>query len=336
MASALLASRQVPSCLSSQRRSARSSAVRSRPAPFTPARRVFARAQEAASEPTVTDEELAQLVEEEDEDEILDDLDEVYASAAADEEEGEDDFELDEEDPDLLAGLEAAALLEDDIDLETAAAVGAELDTDDEDKELAAAALEEVLAEKLSGNVMISEAELAEITAGVPAEALEEADLEDFVPAMNSDRYEERPLSADDKEAIAPYKLTKGELRNLLPQDWDQINVDFFSNKKDENIPLPEFRLNVLWTEKNLAVAIDQVYSRGQVSPLTEYYFWPRQDAWEELRMNLEMRPWISERDRIILLNRLTQLINFWQDEEVKHTVEEARTEFPDCAFAVA
>lgn len=38
--------------------------------------------------------------------------------------------------------------------------------------------------------------------------------------------------------------------------------MDFFSNKKDENIPLPEYRLNVLWTDKNLAVAIDQVYSR--------------------------------------------------------------------------
>lgn len=45
-----------------------------------------------------------------------------------------------------------------------------------------------------------------------------QAELEDFVPAMNSDRYEERPLSADDKAAIAPYKLSKGELRNLLPQ----------------------------------------------------------------------------------------------------------------------
>ena len=45
-------------------------------------------------------------------------------------------------------------------------------------------------------------------------------------------------------------------------QDWDQINIDFFSNKKDENVPLPEYRLNVLWTDKNLAVAIDQVYSR--------------------------------------------------------------------------
>jgi 30S ribosomal protein 3 len=45
--------------------------------------------------------------------------------------------------------------------------------------------------------------------------------------------------------------------------------------------------------------------------------------------------PWWC-RDRIILLNRLTTLINFWQDEVVKHTVDEARMEFPDCAFALA
>lgn len=274
-----------------------------------------------------------------------------------------------------------------------------------------------------------------------------------MVPGQGSDRYDEVPASAEDLEVIDGYKLSKPELRNLLPevctldriraplwakqcrhgpldsdrtscmamrhvphaceappsslpacaqppaeqplqriasaktrpnlptppsrldqlQDWDQINTDFFSNKRDETIPLPEYRLNVLWTEKNLAVAIDQVYSRvraagtqadlqkttrrcqlrpfrrhlcplaaevcwvswiwetccgetcspltpfpnaasqtppvpdcpppppadgaqGQVSPLTEYYLWPRQDAWEELRMNLEGRPWISER----------------------------------------
>lgn len=39
-----------------------------------------------------------------------------------------------------------------------------------------------------------------------------------------------------------------------------------------------------------------QVYSRGQTSPLTEFFFWPRKDAWEELKAALEARPWVSER----------------------------------------
>ncbi len=118
----------------------------------------------------MTDEAVAELVEEE-EDELLDDLDEVYAAAA---DEVDDDFELDEDDPDLLAGLEAAALLADDVDVETAAAVGVQFDDDEEDKEVAAAALEAALAEKLSGDAAMDESELAEIAAGVPEEGLDE------------------------------------------------------------------------------------------------------------------------------------------------------------------
>ena len=45
-------------------------------------------------------------------------------------------------------------------------------------------------------------------------------------------------------------------------QDWDTINIDWFTSKKDDKIPLPEFKLTFLWQEKNIAVAVDQVYSR--------------------------------------------------------------------------
>ena len=31
-------------------------------------------------------------------------------------------------------------------------------------------------------------------------------------------------------------------------QDWDTINVDWFTNRKEENIPLPEYKLNFIWT----------------------------------------------------------------------------------------
>lgn len=80
-----------------------------------------------------------------------------------------------------------------------------------------------------------------------------------------------------------------------LLQDWDKSTIEWFTNKKIDEVPLPEFKLNFLWVGLNIAVAVDQVYARGQISPLTEYFFWPRDDAWDQLRVALEARPWISE-----------------------------------------
>jgi hypothetical protein len=33
----------------------------------------------------------------------------------------------------------------------------------------------------------------------------------------------------------------------------------------------------------------------GPRTPLTEYYFWPKVDAWEELKKTLDSKDWISE-----------------------------------------
>lgn len=90
----------------------------------------------------------------------------------------------------------------------------------------------------------------------------------------------------------------------LSPQDWDDTTVDWFTDREAEGLPLPEFRLNFLWMEKNIAVGVDQVYARGNSAPLTEFFVWPRKDAWEELKVALEGRAWISDVDKIRLLNR--------------------------------
>ena len=73
---------------------------------------------------------------------------------------------------------------------------------------------------------------------------------------------------------------------------------------------------------------------QGQRAPLTEYYMWPRKDAWEELKAALEAKPWVPVRERVALLNRTTEVINFWQDDAAKHEVDEAREKFPDCQFS--
>jgi 30S ribosomal protein 3 len=93
-----------------------------------------------------------------------------------------------------------------------------------------------------------------------------------------------------------------------------------------------QFALNFLWLDKNIAVAVDQVFGKGHRSPVTEYFFWPRRDAWEDLKAALEGKPWVEEREKVLLLNRCTEVINFWQDEN-KHSLSEAQEKFPDCRF---
>ncbi|KAK8961681.1 hypothetical protein KSP40_PGU012297 [Platanthera guangdongensis] len=46
---------------------------------------------------------------------------------------------------------------------------------------------------------------------------------------------------------------------------------------------------------------------------LSPYYFWPRKDAWEELKTKLEEKKWISQKRMVILLNQATDIINLWQ-----------------------
>ncbi|KAF3788823.1 30S ribosomal protein 3 [Nymphaea thermarum] len=75
----------------------------------------------------------------------------------------------------------------------------------------------------------------------------------------------------------------------------------------------PRLVLKFIWLEKNIGLALDQVIPGHGTIPLSPYYFWPRKDAWEELKAKLESKPWISQKRMIILLNQATDIINLWQ-----------------------
>jgi len=92
-----------------------------------------------------------------------------------------------------------------------------------------------------------------------------------------------------------------------------------------------KFVLKFLWLEKSIAVALDQQIGFN-TSPITEYFFWPRKDAWEELKTELETKLWIDQNEAIVILNQTTEVINYWQ-EETTRDLNKAREKFPECLF---
>lgn len=128
------------------------------------------------------------------------------------------------------------------------------------------------------------------------------------------------PVAEEPEVEVAGQSAWATEQLALLEEEETEASVAVYS-------------LNFLWLEKNIGVSIDQIFNGAQRSPLTEYFFWPRKDAWEELKTSLEAKDWISDRERVLLLNKTTEVINFWQDEGEKHTVEEARQKFDNCHF---
>jgi len=52
-------------------------------------------------------------------------------------------------------------------------------------------------------------------------------------------------------------------------------------------------RLRVAWFKNFLGLAIDQANSSQQHS-LTLYYFWPKTEAWEQLKLELNSKNWLT------------------------------------------
>ncbi|KZV53873.1 30S ribosomal protein 3-1, chloroplastic-like [Dorcoceras hygrometricum] len=99
----------------------------------------------------------------------------------------------------------------------------------------------------------------------------------------------------------------------------DNKNHNVDDNKKAKKklgvvVERPRLVLKFIWMEKNIGIALDQVIAGGRGTvPLSPYYFWPRKDAWEELKVLLESKPWISHKQTVVLLNQATDIINLWQ-----------------------
>jgi 30S ribosomal protein 3 len=95
-----------------------------------------------------------------------------------------------------------------------------------------------------------------------------------------------------------------------------------------------KFILKFLWLDKTLAVALDQKVS-DRFTPLTEFFFWPQTDAWEEMKLFFEANDWIDQDNSIILLNQITEVINEWQEKNDSTITDISllRKKYSDCVF---
>lgn len=99
-----------------------------------------------------------------------------------------------------------------------------------------------------------------------------------------------------------------------------------------KTLTVQKFTLKILWLDHSIGFAIDHVAEQG-FSPLTSYFFWPRNDAWTQLEKELESKPWISISDKIDILNKVTCILNYWQENKKKDSFQKAKKKFPTINF---
>ncbi|KAL3578517.1 hypothetical protein D5086_020021 [Populus alba] len=117
--------------------------------------------------------------------------------------------------------------------------------------------------------------------------------------------------------SAAPEALTVETPTDTPPSTEAEESIPTQETEKAEvlvkQVEKPRLVLKFIWMEKNIGLALDQVIPGHGTVPLSPYFFWPRKDAWEELKATLESKPWISQKKMIILLNQATDIINLWQ-----------------------
>ncbi|MBA0560618.1 hypothetical protein Golob_017504 [Gossypium lobatum] len=142
-------------------------------------------------------------------------------------------------------------------------------------------------------------------------------------PSQNPNSFPFKSLIASPKTLSFAKPIISLQVKAKSPALSDELPLDGSPSQSSSGkeklgvvvkpLEKPRVVLKFIWMEKDIGMALDQVIPGHGSIPLSPYYFWPRKDAWEELKVLLDSKPWISHMQRIHLLNQATDIINLWQ-----------------------
>ena len=92
-------------------------------------------------------------------------------------------------------------------------------------------------------------------------------------------------------------------------------------------------QLKVIWQKQFLGLAVDQV-NKTITLPITAYYFWPITDAWKQLKLELESKPWINTTETVKVLNLATDVIASWQKEHTQEISPSMKEKLAQASFS--
>jgi 30S ribosomal protein 3 len=78
--------------------------------------------------------------------------------------------------------------------------------------------------------------------------------------------------------------------------------------------------IQVLLLDNSLGFAINQTTAKTKMA-LTPYYFWPISDAWQQIKLELDSKPWLKESERFKILNAVTETMNRWEKSQSSNSI---------------
>ena len=88
-------------------------------------------------------------------------------------------------------------------------------------------------------------------------------------------------------------------------------------------------KLKIVWFKNFLGLAVEQVILNQHYS-LTPYYFWPKTEAWEQLKLELDSKLWLTQEEKVRILKVIGEVMNYWLSYHSTKTVKDLLEDLPE------